>query len=246
MKLAIDIGNTSISCGVFFNKKIIKRISLSSLDALHIFLTEINDLEISKIIISSVVPNLNKKYHKILSKKYSCPIIFIDYPMSNVQTIVPNPDTIGADRLCNICSATKLYKSPLIIIDFGTATTYDVINSKDIFVGGIIAPGIETSAKYLINDAALLSNTELKFPKNVIGTNTEENIQSGIMFGAVAQIEGIIKRIQAETNTHYSIILTGGFSELLSTNFSIKHIKDKDLTIKGIIYIDETNNKLTT
>ena len=128
-----------------------------------------------------------------------------------------------------------------IIVDFGTATTYDVINNNE-FLGGAIGAGIETSADYLINNAALLSKTDLKFPDNVIGTDTKENIQSGIMFGAIDQVEGMIKRIIKEQNDNYTIILTGGFSKLLSPYLSIKHILDMDLTLKGIYYIDDANS----
>ena len=125
----------------------------------------------------------------------------------------------------------------LIIIDFGTAITYDVINNNHEFIGGVIAPGIETSSEYLISKAALLSSTDLKFPQKAIGITTTENIQSGIMFGAIDQVNGMIKRIEKETRLKYDIILTGGISKILSLHFTQKHILDADLTLKGMFFI---------
>ena len=133
------------------------------------------------------------------------------------------------------------YSIPAIIIDFGTATTYDVINNKNQFIGGAIAAGVETSANYLLSKAALLSDTDLLFPDNAIGVDTTTNIQSGIMFGAVDQVEGMIKRISLETNTEYFIILTGGFANLISPQLSFSHSVDQNLTLKGMIYIHESN-----
>ena len=238
MKLAIDIGNTSVTCGLFENKSIIKRFNIESLDELN---NKINNITIKKIIISSVVPQLTVKYWDCF-KKASYRINLINYQSSQLSLKVKNPKTVGSDRLCNIFATIKLYNTPAIIVDFGTATTYDVINNNNEFLGGAIGAGIETSADYLINNAALLSKTDLKFPDNVIGTDTKENIQSGIMFGAIDQVEGMIKRIIKEKNDNYTIILTGGLSKLLSPYLSIQHILDMDLTLKGLYYIDESNN----
>ena len=238
MKLAIDIGNTSVTCGLFKKKSIIKRFSIESLEELN---NKINNINIEKIIISSVVPQLTKKYLDYL-KKENYKINIINYQSSRLSLKVKDPKTVGSDRICNIFATIKLYNTPAIIVDFGTATTYDVINNNNEFIGGAIGAGIKTSADYLINNAALLSKTDLKFPHNVIGIDTKENIQSGIMFGAIDQVQGMIKRIINENNNDYTIILTGGFSKLLSPYLSIQHILDMDLTLKGLHYIDESNN----
>ena len=241
MKLAIDIGNTSIACGLFSTNHLYKRIDIGSINLFKKFLDSLDNNKINRIIISSVVPDLTKNYQSILNNKYSCPINLINYKNSQLSLKVTTPSTVGNDRLCNIYAAIKLYNAPLIIVDFGTATTFDVINSNGEFIGGAIGAGIETSANYLINNAALLSPIDLQFPKNSIGIDTKENIQSGIMFGAIDQVEGMIKRIKNETITNYDIILTGGFSKLLSSYLSTKHILDIDLTLKGMIYIDDVN-----
>ena len=166
----------------------------------------------------------------------------LPFKVTDLLLQVPEPETIGVDRLCNIFAVKKDYNIPSIIVDFGTATTFDVINSEGIFIGGAIAAGIEISSEYLINKAALLSETNLVFPNNVIGIDTATNIQSGIMFGSVGQVEGMIHRIQEETEINYSIFLTGGFSKLISPKLKFNHVVDIDLTLKGIIYIYEHNN----
>ena len=238
MKLAVDIGNTSVTCGIFKKNKIILKKEFNSIKIFKDFLFD--NQNIQNAIISSVVPSTTEKYIKIL-KYYSINTKIVNYENSNLILKVANPSTIGSDRICNIKAAIKIYKSPLIVIDFGTATTYDVINNKNEFIGGAIALGIETSADYLIKKAALLSKTNLIFPDNVIGVNTKENIQSGIMYGAVDQVEGMINRIKKETNSKYKIILTGGLSNIISPYLSLIHTKDSNLTLKGIIYIHDEN-----
>ena len=236
MKLAIDIGNTSTTCGVFEDSKLIKKFDIASPKFLQDIFNNQN-ITIDKTIISSVVPTLTRDYKKIIENQYSCSVFIINHKNSNLILKVKQPETVGSDRLCNIYATIKLYQVPAIIVDFGTATTFDVINSNQEFIGGSIAAGVETSANYLIDKAALLPKTLLKFPAHSIGIDTQENIQSGIMFGAIDQVEGMIKRISKETKTNYNIILSGGFSKLLSSHLSINHFLDIDLTLKGMIYI---------
>ena len=240
MKLAIDIGNTFIKCAVFNKNKIIFRVSIKEPEEL---LKTTNKYMPSHIIISSVVPVKSKNFVNFLQKHTGSPIEMVNYKKTNLKLRVPSPSSIGNDRICNVFAAIKLYPSPLIIVDFGTATTYDVINSKNEFIGGVIAPGVETSSANLISKAALLKNIKFEFPSQVVGNNTEKNIQSGIMYGAVSQVEGLIKKIEAERKAQFNILLTGGFAKLLSPHLSIKHILDIDLTLKGIFYIYEDINK---
>ena len=242
MNLAIDIGNTSISAALFKNNNLVKKSYFNSIEKFIDFFSSIRGHNIQSCIISSVVPKLTSDYTTLLKENYNLPVINITYKLSNLDLQVPHPETVGSDRLCNIFAVQRDYKIPAIIIDFGTATTYDVINNKKQFIGGVIAAGIETSANYLINKAALLSETDLLFPENAVGVDTQTNIQSGIMFGAVDQVEGMIKRITLETKTDYSVILTGGFSNLISPQLTFSHTVDKDLTLKGVIYIYESNN----
>ena len=242
MKLAIDIGNTSTTIGLFDNYNLLKKTHVLSIDESIDFFNTIKIYDVKQTIISSVVPDLTKKYDKILKDIYHWNSFVINFKHTALDTVVNEPETIGIDRLCNIEAVKKDYQTPAIIIDFGTATTYDVINSKNQFLGGAIATGIELSSKYLIDKAALLNKTNLIFPKQAIGIDTATNIQSGIMFGAIDQVEGMICRINKETNIEYNIILTGGFSKLISPQLNIPHTIDIDLTLKGIIYIFEYNS----
>ena len=241
MKIAIDIGNTSITCGVFEKNKLTVKNHFDSEESFELYLNNFNHTNINKIIISSVVPKLTEKYVNLLSSNYINHITIIDNKNSQLVLKIKKPESVGADRLCNIKATLELYQYPAIIVDFGTATTYDVINNNGEFIGGAIASGVETSATYLIQKAALLSKTDLKFPQNVIGIDTKENIQSGIMYGALCQVEGMIKRISHESDKEYNIILTGGFSVILSPYLSLEHTLDPDLTLNGMICIDKDN-----
>ena len=241
MILTLDIGNTSITCGLFDNNSLINRCDFKNLHEFLKFLN--NDLNIEDAIISSVVPDSTIICKQKLDSLFNIKTSIINYKNCNLKLSVDEPETIGIDRLCNIKATSNLYKTPAITIDFGTATTFDVINAKGHFLGGAIATGLETSAQYLFNNAALLEKTSLIFPENIIGKNTAENIQSGIMYGTVGQVEGIIERIKIESSIqNYSIILTGGLSPLISKKIKYKHILDTDLTLKGIFEIYKQQN----
>ena len=189
-----------------------------------------------------MVPSLTLKYENQIKDFFNIDTFIINAENCKIKLEVTKPETVGADRICNVAAVKKIYNNPSIIVDFGTATTYDVVNKKGAFIGGAIAPGIKPSAEYLISKAALLKDTDLKFPKNIIGKNTKENIQAGIMFGAVEQVEGMITRLNTETKQNNQIILTGGFSKLLSPKLKISHTVDINLTLKGMIFIYESNN----
>ena len=242
MKLALDIGNTQIKLGIFDHLKLIHTEYFQHSDNQNTNLNYIKKYNPTISIISSVVPNLTDKYVKNIYNILGLDSLIVNNENCHIDLKVSEPNTVGADRICNVVAAIKIYKKPTIVVDFGTATTYDVINENGQFIGGVIAPGIKTSSQYLIKKAALLNNVDFEFPEKVIGINTEDNIKSGIMFGAIDQIEGMIKRINAETKQNNNIILTGGFSKLISPNISLNHTCDIDLTLKGMILIHESNN----
>ena len=200
MKLTIDIGNTQIKFGIFDKLELVNSIYYNGNDDIYKILKSIKKHHFSQSIISSVVPELTLQYKKAVFEVFNIDSLIINNKNCKINLNVPHPETVGSDRICNVAAALKLYNIPAIIIDFGTATTYDVINKEGNFIGGVIAPGVKTSAEYLIKKAALLSDTELAFPEKVIGKNTNENIQSGIMYGAVDQLKGMINRINNETN----------------------------------------------
>ena len=242
MKLALDIGNTQIKLGIFEHLKLIHTECFQHDDNQNINLNYIKKFKPTVSIISSVVPNLTDKYVKNIYNILGLDSLIVNNENCHLDLKVHEPNTVGADRICNVIATIKIYNKPAIVIDFGTATTYDVINKNGQFIGGIIAPGIKTSSQYLIEKAALLDYVDFEFPEKVIGKNTEDNIKSGIMFGAIDQIEGMIKRINNETKQNNNIILTGGFSKLISPKISLEHTCDIDLTLKGMILIHESNN----
>tara|TARA_Y100000588_G_scaffold394114_1_gene512918 strand:+ start:1230 stop:1952 length:723 start_codon:yes stop_codon:yes gene_type:complete len=233
-KLCLDIGNTSIAyCEV--DKKI-QSINRLSKDSIKFF----NDYDISNIdqvIISSVVPNLSNQIAKKFKLK-NLNVFEVSFKNCGLELMVKNPSEVGNDRICNIAAANKIYGGKSIIIDFGTATTYDVVNENGAFIGGAIAPGIDVSADNLISKASLLKETIYQFPNSVIGDDTESNIQSGVMFSGVHAVKGMVNQIKKEIEfLDPYIILTGGFGKLISEGLNIDHIYNKNLTIEGMVDI---------
>ena len=174
--LCLDIGNTSIAICDYKNEKLGEITRVASDENFINQLTRYNLGSFDFIILCSVVPNLTKLLINYC-KNHSINIYEINYKNSHLNLHVDNPSEVGNDRICNAIAAKKLNFNPSIIIDFGTATTYDVINVDGDFIGGAIAPGIDVSADYLINKTALLKDTIYKFPPKVIGKNTVSNIR---------------------------------------------------------------------
>ena len=239
MLLAIDIGNTNVKTAIFYDNKIQKIKRFKNTISIESIVDSLIDINISYIIISSVVPEKTDQLTKLINKNFKIDPFIVSYDnIPRLKLNVENPETVGADRICNIIGGLSMFNSPMIIIDFGTATTYDVIDKNAVFKGGAIAPGVDISANYLYKKAALLRSTTLKFPEYVIGKNTEANLQSGIMFGVLDSVQGMIGRIKSELELNdINIILTGGFSKIISKNLLIKHEIIPELTFKGILNI---------
>ena len=242
MLLAIDIGNTNIVYGIFKdNQIIIETRTDSTRKQISLFFKKIKE-DITDVIISSVVPDLTYSCQKLCNDKLNIDGFVVKYNnVPNLSLKIDYPEQVGSDRICNTIAALNLYKTPCIVVDTGTATKYDVINEYGEFIGGSIAPGIETSAYYLFKKAALLKKTVLSFPEKSIGKNTNTNIQSGIMYSALDSIDGMIKRMEKETHwDNTNIILTGGFSSIISPHLHHKHILNKQLTLQGLKIIYES------
>ncbi len=241
MMLLVDIGNTNTVYVLYNGKNYILNKRIAPDQNLELIINNLLDYNINHIAIASVVPKMTNIYLKLFKQHFNIDAFVVSDDNANIKMIVESRKEVGADRICNVKSAIKKTNKNCIVIDFGTATTYDIINDKQQFIGGAIAPGIEVSGLYLIEKAALLQNTLLEFPKNYIGKNTKTNIQSGIMYGAIHSIEGMVKNIQKELGGQVDIILTGGFSKLLSSKLSFKHKLEPNLTIEGIKLIYEEN-----
>ena len=242
MNLIGDIGNSEIKICIINNNKIIKKISFQNMSL------SISNLErkffklekylpkIEKILFCSVVPKSFKLIKKFLLKKTNIKCHEIkDLELSSLLKVKVNYKQVGSDRLANAISLINKNRN-FIIIDLGTATTFDVL-IKNNYIGGIIAPGIKISLKTLSDKASLIPKVNLKNIKKVIGIDTASAVRSGFFWGYAGLIDNIVKLIKKETRKSFKVIITGGFSELIKkpikTNVSI----DKDITLKGLIKI---------
>ncbi len=246
MLLAIDIGNTQIAVGIFQKNNLIAhwRIATSvsrTEDETWVLLqslTYAQDIklkDVSGVAISSVVPNVTAAFAKLSLKYLQINPVIINYK-TNTGLIIhyDNPANVGADRICNAVAGYEKYGGPLIIVDFGTATTFDIISKKREYLGGIIAPGIEMSSMILHQKAAKLPWVELNFPEKVIGQSTEVSMQSGLLYGTVEMVKGFVNRINVELKQDSKIIVTGGLAKLVLQKLEKKFILEPFLTLEGL------------
>jgi len=240
MFLALDIGNSHVSCAVHDAKKWIHSIRIpSTLDFWNQFF-HLKEYNITEAAISSVVPRLTSVYAESIRNIFHIDVFIVNHENSGVELKIDVPKEVGADRICNTAAAIKLAGCPAIIGDIGSATNYDVLDEKGAFIGGAIAPGLETAAINLFDKAALLKETAFSLPSTAIGKNTATNLQSGIMLGAIDVIDGMFIRILEETgweNSHN--IITGGFGEMISPHIKTEHTLLPTLTLDGIRIIYE-------
>ena len=240
MNIVGDIGNSDTKVCIIKNKKIFKKIIFpTKLLTKSYFDNKIKFIKKHKITSSlfcSVVPKKFEIIKNVLNRSYSIKTYELKkIDLKDIINIKVNIKQIGSDRLANSISVSKL-NSNYIIIDFGTATTFDVI-IKNNYYGGIIAPGINLSIKSLENNASLIPNFTLQKVKKVIGKNTLSALRSGFFWGYTGLINNIIKLIKIETKKNFKIIVTGGYSHLFNSSLDYKVSIDKDITIKGLIKI---------
>ncbi len=247
--LAIDIGNTHTVFGIYKNGKLLKDWRVSSLvtrteDEIWMLVrffcsnSDISVEEIEGVGISSVVPNLTDVFVWMSQKHLKTEPVVISSELDlGIKILYDDPSSVGADRLCNAVAGFTKYGSPVIIVDFGTATTYDVVSEKGEYLGGVIAPGIETSAAELHRRAAKLPKIELHFPKDVIGRNTVSSMQSGIMYGAVDAMEGMIRRIKNVIGQNAKVVATGGLARTIIKHTNVIDFYEPSLVLDGIFII---------
>lgn len=249
MLLAIDIGNTHTVIGLFKKKELQNQWRISSgfaqtedeVGPALLFLFEKHGVladQITGVCISSVMPELTPIF-MLFSKKYFNiqPLIIHPNVKLGLNVKYREPASVGADRLCNAVAGIEKYGKPLIIIDFGTATTFDCVNKNGDYLGGLIAPGIDTSIKSLHLKAAKLPLVELTFPKHLIGRTTEESIQSGVLYGTVYMMEGLIKSLKKELGNDTKVVVTGGLSKKIAKHTSMIDFVDPYLSLDGITSI---------
>ena len=258
MLLVIDCGNTNIVFALSKNEKIVKQWRINTnikrtADEYSVWLIKLLEIEnlklssISSCIIASVVPEVSLSL-KIFNEKYLNinPIVVGEHKLElGIEINIETPSEAGADRLVNAVAVKKFYQKSGIVVDFGTATTFDVVSKNGSYEGGVIAPGVNLSLEALYMAASRLPRININNPfnKNVIGKNTKDSMSSGIYWGYISLIEGIIEKIKRETKTDYVVIATGGLSNLFSEDCSAIQVVDEDLTINGLIHIYNINNK---
>ena len=242
MLLAIDIGNTSTKFGVFEDDTLVYRLSAPTVQeqtAEEIYNPVLNQ-KIHAVIISSVVPELKRVYQRFSKVYYSVEPIFVDNSFDLGLKLNYTPiESLGVDRLIAAFAAIEKYGKPCIVCDFGTATTIDAVNSKGEFLGGIIAPGMDTMRESLFLNTASLPLIKLRKPENVIGHSTVTSIQSGIYYGYVGLVDGLIKRITEELGEQPKVIATGGFAELIAEGSELIRKLDQTLMLDGLRFIYE-------
>lgn len=253
MHLMVDIGNTQTVIGIFEKNILIKHWRVTSQysrteDEIWVVVDSLFNLEklkqdkIQGVAISSVVPELSRIYRRMVEKYLSIKPLYITSELIlGLNILYQDPYSVGADRICNAVAGKMKYGNPLIILDFGTATTFDCITKKGDYLGGVICPGIESAATILHQKAAKLPKIELIFPPKVIGTNTEESMQSGIMYGSVEMIEGLLRRIKKELSGKPIVVATGGLSHRIAKRTKAIDVVDENLNLEGIFQIYKQN-----
>mgnify|MGYP004002620687 FL=1 len=240
-----DIGNTETKIFlVSTNNKIVKKLNLSTKDINYIKLNRlfinltVDYKKIKKILFCSVVPNSFSMIKKFLSKKTKLKCHEVkDLNLRSLIKIKANYKQVGSDRLTNAISLVN-NKNNFIVLDFGTATTFDVL-IKNVYSGGIIAPGVKLSLNTLSDNATLIPKIDLKQIKNIIGNNTISAVRSGFFWGYAGLIDNIIYLIKKETRKSFKVIITGGFSDLFKNSIKTKVNHNKDITINGLIKISK-------
>lgn len=253
--LGIDIGNTKIALGVFKGAELIERWRIATatkqtaeeyailLDGLFRLHTFIPREEIKNVMIASVVPHLTETM--VTSVKEICPAAEVKILTSKLnlgmKNLYLNPDEVGADRLANAVGGKLCFGKPLIIVDFGTATTIDVVDKEGDYLGGVILPGLEMSADALFAGTARLPRIPLSIPETIIGKTTVASIQSGICIGSVASVDSLIERIWEELGYKTEVVATGGYATMLASISRTIKIVEPYLTLYGLKHIWELN-----
>jgi len=255
MIIAIDIGNTHSVVGFFQKGKLVLERRTTSAprrteDEVWVFFRQfceqakVTPEGIHGIVIASVVPDLTQVY-TVAFKRYlkMQPVIVSGSLDTGIALPYDDPSKLGADRICAVVAALKKFGGPAIVVDFGTATTYDILSSKGEYLGGVIAPGFETAAKSLLDRTAQLPRVELHFPEQVVGKNTAAAIQAGIMYGAVDAFEGMIRRLRRVAGKYATVIATGGYApKIAEMSNEIKYMEPQ-LVLEGARIIYERVSK---
>ncbi len=253
MLLAVDVGNTNITLGVFNGDDIVHSWRLSTEitrteDEYGVFIKNILkeyelDSAVKYAVISSVVVQLTEKIQIAVKKYIGIESLIVSHKIkTNVKLKTDNISQIGADRIANACAASSFYKLPAIVVDFGTATSFDVVNADNEFIGGIITAGMKIQSEALSSKTSKLPQLYIETPKKVIGRNTIDAMLSGIVIGHAAMVDGLISECEKELGEKATIIATGGYSSVISKYLNRKFdYISPDLTLLGLNIIYKKN-----
>lgn len=253
MLLAVDVGNTNVTFGLFDGEHLAADWRVTShrertademaVELRQLFSLRGLDLEIvTGVVVSSVVPNLNPALIEASRRYLKCePVMVGPGVKTGVKVRYETPRDVGADRIANALAAFTKYGGPIVVIDFGTAVTYDAISAEGDYLGGAIAPGVEISLDALVSQTAMLRRVEPVAPDSVIGRNTVASIQSGLVWGFVAQVEGMVARMVGELGGKARVIATGGQAALVAGLTNVIEETDPLLTLEGLRLIYQQN-----
>lgn len=254
MVLAIDIGNTHIVLGCVEGEKIIfrermstnpnaTRLEVASMIKTAFDMYRVDYNKINGAIISSVVPSITKNVKGAIEKFAKIKVLVVEPGVkTGISIKIDNPAQLGSDLLVSAVAGVAEYKTPLIIIDMGTATTVSVVNKNKEYIGGAILPGVGISHDALVNRTSKLQSIALDEPKKVIGTNTVDCIQSGLMYGNAGALDGLIDRFNEEMGEKCTVVATGGLSRIVVPLCKNEIIIDEDMLLKGLMLIYEKNS----
>lgn len=253
MLLVIDVGNTNTVLGVYDAETLVHSWRLTTerqrttdeYGMLCRSLFDYSDVSwdaITAVAISSVVPPLNHTLQRMSRVYFRVEPLFIDPASNSGMPVRYEPVTdVGADRIVNGVAAYARYGGPCIVVDFGTATTFDAISETGEYLGGVICPGVQISAEALFSRAARLPRVEIRRPERVVGTSTVSSMQSGLFYGYVGLIEGIVGRMREELGEGTRVVATGGLAQLFGRETGMIEVVDPDLTLEGLRLIYERN-----
>jgi type III pantothenate kinase len=254
MLLAVDVGNTQTVLGLFSEERLAGhwRISTNAsltADELRVKVAGLLGLDglswddVNHVILASVVPRLTAAWEDLTEVACECDVMVVGPGLRTGMPIkYDNPHEVGADRIVNGVAAFARLGGPVVVVDFGTATTIDVIDESGAYLGGAIAPGVETSAEALFSKAARLSKVDLEAPSAVIGTNTRMSVQAGLLLGEAAMVDGLVRRVWVELGTETPVLATGGLAEQMSSLCETIGEVDMDLTLDGLRMIFKMNS----